>query len=122
MSSPGVYLHKDRAKNCRCSPGETPCNACTPRENPTSTDFEEYEEVQETVSLDLSEENVTWVASKISGATWALGAEAIEMSNWLLCFGCASEEFRVVVDVRWRSLESLSPIWLTGWLTPPPPP
>ena len=38
-----------------------------------------------------------WVASKLSGAAGALGAEAMELHNWLLCFGCASEELRVVV-------------------------
>ena len=36
------------------------------------------------------------VASKLSGAAGALGAEAIELRNWLLCFRCASEEIRVV--------------------------
>ena len=49
------------------------------------------------VPLDFSEENVTWVVSKLSGASGALGAESIELRNWLLCFGCASEEFRVAV-------------------------
>ena len=38
-----------------------------------------------------------WVASKISGTAGALGAEAIELINWILCLGCASEELRVVV-------------------------
>ena len=38
-----------------------------------------------------------WVASKLSGTAGALGAEAVELRNWLLCFECASEEFRVVV-------------------------
>ena len=38
-----------------------------PVENPMYAAFEEFEEVPETVSLDLSEENITWVASKISG-------------------------------------------------------
>ena len=37
------------------------------------------------------------VASKLSGATGALGAEAIELRNWLLRFVCESEELRVVV-------------------------
>ena len=37
------------------------------------------------------------VESKISWATWVLGSEVIEPSNWLFCFGCASEELRVVV-------------------------
>ena len=60
-----------------------------PVENSTYAAFEAYKEVLETVPLDLSEDNVTWVASKLSGC-------AIEMINWLLCFGCASEEFIVI--------------------------
>ena len=39
--------------------------------------------------LDFSEDDITWVASKISGAAGVLGAEAIELKNWLLCFGYA---------------------------------
>ena len=66
-------------------------------ENPTCAAFEEYEEVPETVPLDFTEDDVTWVASKLSGAAGALGAEAMELRNWILRFGCASEEFRVVV-------------------------
>ena len=61
------------------------------------TAFVEYKEVTETVPFDLLEDDFTWVASKISGAAGELGAEAIGMRNWLLCFGCALEEFRVVV-------------------------
>ena len=59
--------------------------------------FEEYEEVPETVPLDFSEDDVTWVASDLSGSTGALGAEAIDLRNWLLRFLCVSEEFRVVI-------------------------
>ena len=71
---------------------------CVPSmENPTFAAFEEYEEVPETVPLEFLEEDVMWVASKLSGDARALGAEAIELRNWLLCFGYASEEFRVVV-------------------------
>ena len=44
------------------------------------------------------EEDDTWVASKLSGAAGALVAEAIELRNWLLNFGCTLEEFRVVVS------------------------
>ena len=46
--------------------------------------------------LDFSEDDVTWVASNISGAAGALRAEAIELSNLLLCFRCELEEFRVI--------------------------
>ena len=38
-----------------------------------------------------------WVEFKLSGAAVAMGAEAIELRNWLLRFGCVSEDFRVVV-------------------------
>ena len=47
--------------------------------------------------LDFLEDDVTWVAFNLSGAAGVLGAEAIELWNGLLHFGCASEEFRVVV-------------------------
>ena len=57
-----------------------------PMENPECAAFEEYEEVPETVPLDFTEDDVTWVASKISGAAGALGAEAVELRNCLLCF------------------------------------
>ena len=73
--------------------------------------FEEYGELTETVPLDFTEDDITWVASKISGAAGALGAEAIELRNWLLCFRCASEELRVIVSS------------LSDWMaTPFPPP
>ena len=59
--------------------------------------FEECKEVPDIVPLYFSEDDATRVASKISGAAGALGDEAFELGNWLLRFGCASEEFRVVV-------------------------
>ena len=68
-----------------------------PAENPTCSAFEEYGEVPETVPLDFTEDYVMWVASKLSGAAGALGAEATELRKWLLRFGCAFEELRVVV-------------------------
>ena len=58
--------------------------------------LEEYEEVLETAPLDFLEDDVTWVASNLSGATWAMRAKTIELRNCLLSFECPSEEFRVV--------------------------
>ena len=46
-----------------------------PAENPAFATFEEYEDVPETVPLDFTEDDVTQVASKLSGAAGALGAE-----------------------------------------------
>ena len=61
------------------------------------TDFKEYGEVPEMVPLNFTEDDVPWVASNISRAAGALGAEAMELRNWLLRFGYASDELRVVV-------------------------
>ena len=80
-------------------------------ENPACTAFEEYEEVPETVPLDFTEDDVTWVVSKLSGAAGALGAEAIELRNWLLCFRCASEELIVVVASLEDFMANSYPPW-----------
>ena len=69
----------------------------SPAENTKCAAFEEYEEVPETAPLDFTEDDVTWAVSKFSGVAGVLGAEAIELINRLLCFGCASKELRVVV-------------------------
>ena len=79
--------------------------------NPTCAAFEVYEDVPETVPLDFTEDDVTWVASKLSGAAGALGVEAMELRNWFLCFGCASEELRVVVVILADCMANSSPPW-----------
>ena len=48
-----------------------------PVENSACAAFGEYEDIPETVPLDFTEDDVTWVASKLSGAAGALGAEAM---------------------------------------------
>ena len=72
--------------------------------------FEDYEDVPKTVPLDLTEDDVSWVTSTISGAEGVLGSEAIEIRNWLTCFGCESEELRVF-NAR-----------MADWMSNPPPP
>ena len=57
------------------------------------------------------EDDVTWVASKLSSAAGALGVEAVDMRNWLLCFGCASEELRFVVARLADWMDNSSPPW-----------
>ena len=68
-----------------------------PVENPMCADLEEFKEVPGMATLDLSEGDITWVTSKLSGADSLLGSEEIELISWLLCFACTSEEFRVIV-------------------------
>ena len=48
------------------------------------------------VPLNFSEDDVTRVASNISGVVGALGAEVIELINCLICIGCTSEELMVI--------------------------
>ena len=94
----GRSFHQKWATGNEGPSGESPIHSIPPMENPACADFEEYEGVHETVPLGFTEDDITWVASKISGAAGALGSEAIELINWLVCFGCASEELRVVVS------------------------
>ena len=61
--------------------------------------------------LDLLEEDVTWVESKLSDADGALGAEESGLGNWLLHFGCASEEFRVVFADMDNWMANSSSLW-----------
>ena len=53
--------------------------------------FEEYENMPKMVPLDFTEDDVTWVVSKLSGAAGALGAQVMELRSWLLRFRCASK-------------------------------
>ena len=93
-----------------------------PVENPACASFEEYEEVPEMVPLNFTEDDVTWFASKLYGAAGALGAEAMDLRNWLLRFGCASEEFRFVVaslaDWMANSPPTLGPLLCTDGMSP----
>ena len=81
-----------------------------PMEKTTYASFKEYDEVPKTVPLQFRINGVMWVASKLSGAAGALGAEVIELQNWLIFFGCASKELRVIVAR------------LADWMAKPPPP
>ena len=58
-----------------------------PMENPMCAAFEEYKDIPKTVPLDFTEDDVTWVASKLSGTAGALGAEAIELKIFSFASG-----------------------------------
>ena len=49
------------------------------------------------VPLYFTEDVITWVASELSGAAGVLGVEEVELRNWLIFFGCAMEELRVII-------------------------
>ena len=105
-------MHENRATCCRGSTGEASGHACPPpMENPVCAAFGEYGEVPKTVPFDFTEYDVNWVASKLSGAVGVLGAEAIELRNWLLRFGCLSEDLRAVVARLDYWMANYSPTW-----------
>ena len=83
-----------------------------PMENPTCAAFEKYGEVTKKGPLDFLEDDITLVTLKLSGVAGALGLEAIELRNWLLHFGCVSEEIRVV-DAKLENWMSNSSVNLT---------
>ena len=60
-------------------------------ENPMCASFKDYNDIPKAVPFDFIEDNVTWVSSKISVTSGALGAEAIDLRNWIIFFWCASE-------------------------------
>ena len=62
------------------------------------------------VLLILSEDDDTWVASNLSSAEIALKAEALELNNWILRFGCASEEICVEVSLLEDFMENSAPL------------
>ena len=52
-----------------------------------------------------------WVVSKLFGTIGALGAEAIELRNWILCCGCAPEDLWVFVARLADCMAKYSPPW-----------
>ena len=51
------------------------------------------------------------MAFKLSGTAGELGAHRIKLMNFLLCFGCLPEEFRVVVSDLDNWMANSSPPW-----------
>ena len=77
-------MQKYQATGCRCSLGESPIHVIPPVENAVCAAFKEYEDLPKMVPLDFTEDDGTWITSKLSGAAGALGAEVIKVRNWLL--------------------------------------
>jgi hypothetical protein len=73
--------------------------------------FEPYNETPQPVPLDITEDIVEEVASKLSGAAGPGGTDAIALANWLLRFGAESELLRREM-AAWASwLANSHPPW-----------
>ena len=62
--------------------------------NPGYSSFGEYEQDPDVVPLEISEEDVQWVASKLSGAAGPSVTYVLDFQSWLLCFGLALVSLR----------------------------
>ena len=64
------------------------------------------------VPLKFLENNITWVVSKLSGAAGELVMEAINIKQYLLRFGFASQYLRVDVSKLAKWIANSSPPWV----------
>ena len=80
--------------------------------DPECSSFEEYEEDSDVVPLDITKEDVMWVAGKLLGSAGLSGAYAMVFQSWLVRFGQSSESIREEM-VSWTDwLANESPLWL----------
>ena len=63
------------------------------------------------VPLDFTEDDITWVVSKLSSVVGALGSEAFELRNWLIRFMCMLEEIKVIVTNMDDWISNYFPPW-----------
>ena len=62
--------------------------------DPECSSFGEYEKYPHIVSLDISEEDVQWVATRTTGAVGTIGIDALAFKIWLLPICTSSESLR----------------------------
>ena len=79
--------------------------------DPECSYFEEYKEDPDVAPLEISEEDVIWVARKLSGAAGQSGTDVMAFQSWLLCFfqESASLEEEMAAWTDWISNDS--PPW-----------
>ena len=79
--------------------------------SPGEVAFEEYPEVPEMVTLDITSETVQKVASKLSGAAGPGGVDSMALQQWLLRFGTNSNQLRESVANLCYWLANETPPW-----------
>ena len=73
--------------------------------------LEEYPEVPELVTLDVTADTVAKVAAKLSGAAGPGGVDAMGLQQWLLKYGVSSTLLREAVAEFTRWMANFSPPW-----------
>ena len=67
----------------------------------------------ETVPLGFTEDDETWVALKLYVDAGLLRSDMIDLSNWIIYLGCASEELRIIIVNLDDCMVNSSPPWTT---------
>ena len=57
---------------------------------PQWSSFEDYKHGSDIIPLDILEEDIQWVSSKLSGAAGPSLTDKLAFQIWMLCFGLAS--------------------------------
>ena len=84
----------------------------TPRDADIGQDvFESYPEAPQAIPLDITEDVVETVASRLSGAAGPGGTDAVALQNWLLRFGAESEQLRRELAAWAHWLSNEHPPW-----------
>ena len=62
--------------------------------DPKYSSFEDSKKYPDIVLLDISEEDVQWVDTSLTGAEVPIGMDVLALQNWLLQFGISSSSIR----------------------------
>ena len=122
MPTPRGCLHKDYQAGCRRPPLEKNGHKIPLAGDPHCSDIEYYYEVPKISLLDLLEDDITWLTSKLSGAAGATLVEATKLKHSMLRFRYASEELRDIIPEMVDCISNYLSPWnswqevMTWWL------
>ena len=79
---------------------------------PESIDLTEFDEIPELVNLDINEDTVLSITSKLTRSAGSGGVYSLTLRHWLLRFGKQSRELRETLASLMRWLANESPPWV----------
>ena len=90
---------------------EVLCTKHPEARTPTAASLDSYPgRPPELTPVDITEDTVTAVAGRLSGGAGPGGADSVSLQHWLLRFGAASAELRLIVGEFFCGLEMGGPL------------
>ena len=111
VSLPRGCLNKDQETGCKHPPVEKTGIRVTPWKTSPVRHSRSTRRCRRQCPLTYRRKKINWVASNLSGIAGALGAEAIGLRNYFICFVCVLEKFLVIVTEDECVVNSLPPPW-----------